>query len=136
MTAAGRSAIFGMPAGNVRISACWSGYVDAAGNRDSQPPGEYDPTGSGTVVTVDSTWTPCLLDGVDPSVDSSRIPCRSGIARSDTASNASERLGQIVANQVTAFACYEWRPPLAGFLLIPETITLRGVVSEPIQRQQ
>jgi hypothetical protein len=42
----------------------------------------------------------------------------------------------IVANKVAAYACFEWNPPLAGFLLIPETVTLRAVVSEPIQRQQ
>ena len=26
------------------------------------------------------------------------------------------------ANQVTVVTCYPWRPPLAGFLLIPETL--------------
>ena len=136
MTAAGRGVIFGMPSSGLRVSACWSGYVDDMGNRDAQPPGEYDPTGAGTPVTVASTWAPCLLGDVDPSTDASLIPCAPGLARSDTASNSSERRGVSVANQVTAFACYEWQPPLAGFLLIPETITLRGVVSEPIERQQ
>jgi hypothetical protein len=30
----------------------------------------------------------------------------------------------------------QWSPPMAGFLLIPDTVTLRAVISEPIQRQQ
>jgi hypothetical protein len=41
-----------------------------------------------------------------------------------------------VSNEVTAFACYQWHPPLAGFLLIPETVTLRAVISESLQYQQ
>ena len=37
---------------------------------------------------------------------------------------------------MTAYACTVWRPPLAGFLLIPSEVTLRAVITEPIQRQQ
>ena len=48
----------------------------------------------------------------------------------------SEGTGKPVANTVTAYACYQWSPPLAGFLLIPSTVTLRAVISEPIERQQ
>ncbi len=40
------------------------------------------------------------------------------------------------ANQVTVYACYDWRPPLAGFLLIPKTLTLRAVITEALQYQQ
>jgi hypothetical protein len=67
---------------------------------------------------------------------SESIPCAAGLARTDTASSASEGQGSIVANQVTVMACAVWRPPLAGFLLIPETVTLRAVVTEPLERQQ
>ena len=59
-----------------------------------------------------------------------------GGASTDTASNSSEGQGRIVANRVTVYACYEWDPPMAGFLLIPSTVTFRAVISEPIERQQ
>jgi hypothetical protein len=58
------------------------------------------------------------------------------LSRSDTASSASEGQGRIVANQVTVYACTIWNPPMAGFLLIPDQVTLRAVVTEPIERQQ
>jgi hypothetical protein len=29
-----------------------------------------------------------------------------------------------------------WRPPMAGFLLIPTQVTIRGIVTEDVQRQQ
>jgi hypothetical protein len=37
---------------------------------------------------------------------------------------------------VTVFACFNWAPPGAGFLLIPETVTLRAVITETLQYQQ
>jgi hypothetical protein len=73
---------------------------------------------------------------VDVTQDPSSVPCQSGLARTDTASSISEGQGRIVANRVTVYACYSWSPPGAGFLLIPETVTFRAVISEPIQRQQ
>ncbi len=39
-------------------------------------------------------------------------------------------------NQVTVYVCYRWNPPLAGFLLIPSTVTMRAVVTEALQYQQ
>jgi hypothetical protein len=129
MTAEGRSRIFGLPAANVRIAACWSGYVDdASGSHDAPPPN--------SVAGNSSHWAPCLIDYQDPAANPSAIGCTAGLSTTDTASEISEGQGRNVANQVTAYACYLWEPPLAGFLLIPETVTLRGVVSEPIQRQQ
>ena len=53
----------------------------------------------------------------------SRFPRTSAtddMASDYAASNASQ------ANQVTALTCYAWRPPLAGFLLIPSTVNLTG----------
>lgn len=143
MTAAGRSAIFGLPANEVRIAACWSGYVDDASNAlDAPPPnpapGGYDFAGTGTLTPVNSHWEPCSIDGQNPGVTPGQIGCASTINTTtvDRASDLSEKAGVVVANQVTAYACYNWQPPLSGFLLIPKTIVLRGVVSEPIQRQQ
>ncbi len=40
------------------------------------------------------------------------------------------------ANQVTVYGCYLWRPPMAGFLLIPETVTLRATITEIMQHQR
>jgi hypothetical protein len=131
MTDAGRSKIFGLPADSVVIVACWSGYVDdASGAYDAPPPN--------TVAGISTHWSPCTIDGKDPVTAAGSIPCAPNLftRTSDTASNLSEAQGRTVANQVTAFACYEWAPPMAGFLLLPDTITLRGVITQPIQRQQ
>lgn len=131
MVDAGQSKIFGLPKEAVRIVACWSGYVDdATGAYDAPPPN--------TVAGISTTWASCTIDGKDPASASALIPCAPDLysRTADTASNLSEAQGRTVANQVTAFACYEWTPPLAGFLLLPEKITLHGVVSVPIQRQQ
>jgi hypothetical protein len=130
MTAFTRSKVFGLDASNVIVAACWSGY-QAAGTPDARPPGTYTDVGVYT-----SSWVPCGISGVDPTVDPSPIGCSAGLVTTDTASNLSEGPGRIVANRVTAYACYQWSPPMAGFLLIPQTITFRAVISEPIQRQQ
>jgi len=125
MTAFARSKVFGMNANGVIIAACWSGYR-TDGNYDAPPP-DIEPS---------SEWAQCTIDGVDPTSDSGAIDCAAGLSTGDTASSISEGQGRIVANRVTAYVCYEWDPPMAGFLLIPQTVTLRAVISEPIERQQ
>jgi hypothetical protein len=40
------------------------------------------------------------------------------------------------ANRVTVYACYVWQPPLAGFLLLPDSVTLRAVITEPLEYQR
>jgi len=129
MTAFGRSKVFGMNAAGVTFSACWSGYRTAT-QYDAPPPGTY----SGQPVA--STFAQCSIGGADPTTDPSAIACTPGLATVDKASDMSEGQGRISANRVTVFACYQWSPPGAGFLLIPQTITFRAVISEPIQRQQ
>lgn len=141
MTAAGRQALFGLNPGAVRFTPCWSGYVKDGttppNGIDYMPPGEYVVVPSGAPVPVtDSTYMPCQIGGVDPGLSAGSIGCTGGLARSDTASSASEGQGRIVANQVTVYACTVWSPPLAGFLLIPDQVTLRAVITEPIERQQ
>lgn len=139
MTAAARARVFGLPASAVNLGACWSGYRmnDGSGNPtgaiDAPPPNTYDVIGP-----VDSSWAQCTIAGVDPTVDPSSIPCTSGLSATngDQASAMSEGQGRIVANTVTVFACYRWTPPMAGFLLIPSTVDLRAVITEPIERQQ
>jgi hypothetical protein len=140
MTAAGRQVIFGLNPAAIYFTPCWSGYV-LYGNTppngiDAPPPGNYVIVEGEAPVNVASSWMPCSIDGVDPAVSPDSIGCGPGLSRVDTASNASEGQGAIVANQVTVHACTEWSPPMAGFLLIPEHVVLRAVVTEPIERQQ
>lgn len=130
MTAFARSKVFGVNPANVMISACWSGWVWNS-NPDAPPPGTYAPP----LDTVDSTWSQCTIDGTDPTADAGAIDCVAGLVTVDTASNLSEGPGRVVANRVSAYACMKWSPPMAGFLLIPDTVTLRAVISEPIKRQ-
>jgi len=82
------------------------------------------------------TFEQCEIDGVDPTQNAGSIDCQAGLPTTDTSSASSEGQGRIVANRVTAYACYVWAPPAAGLLLIPQTVTFRAVISEPIQRQQ
>jgi TadE-like protein len=135
MTAAGRDLIFGLSASAVNIAACWSGYVEGT-SYDAPPPGDY--VISGVTVPITSTWSQCTIDGADPTQAPEDIGCDSALSTTtvDTASDLSEAPGRIVANTVTAYACYVWTPPLAGFLLLPESVTLRAVITEPIERQQ
>lgn len=141
MTAAGRRLIFGLNPASVNIAACWSGYrINVAGS----PVGAYDappplgPPGYDIIGPVDSGFAQCTIDGADPTLNPGDIGCTSTLAATtvDQASDISEGQGRIVANTVTAYACYRWSPPLAGFLLIPQTVTLRAVITEPIERQQ
>jgi hypothetical protein len=130
MTAWARSKIFGLDASLVTFVPCWSGYRTAT-QYDTPPPGNYPVQGN-----VNSSWAQCTIGGVDPTQNASAIPCGSGLARTDTASSISEGQGRVVANRVTVYACFNWSPPGAGFLLIPQNLTFRAVISEPIQRQQ
>lgn len=143
MTAAGRRLIFGLNKAEVNIAACWSGYRTMVGGNpvgaiDQPPP--LGPPGYDIIGAVDSGFAQCTIDGADPTTNPSDIGCTSNLASTtvlgDQASNLSEGQGRIVANTVTAYACYRWSPPLAGFLLIPQTVTLRAVITQPIERQQ
>ena len=133
MTAHARAAVFGLPSDAVRLSACWSGYRkdSAAGAIDAPPPGNYPALGP-----ISSVFVQCTIDGQDPTASPGAIGCAAGMPTVDQASSMSESASKPMANTVTAYACYVWQPPLAGFLLIPDQITLRGVVTEAMQRQQ
>lgn len=133
MVAFARSKIFGVNAASVHIAACWSGYRTST-QYDAPPKGTYLINGSPT--TVNSSWAQCTIDGQDPTGNTTAIRCQDGLPTVDKASDMSEGQNRIVANRVTAYACMKWSPPMAGFLLIPQTVTLRAVISEPIQRQQ
>lgn len=139
MTASARSLIFGLNPQVLKVGACWSGYVTAT-QYDAPPPDAVQPPSP-------STWAQCLIDGQDPTnsprtcspgLTSGCIRCTDGIASTtvDMASDISDGPGRIVGNTVTAYACYLWSPPLAGFLLIPSVIPLQAAITEPIERQQ
>lgn len=141
MTDAGRRLVFGLDASDVNIAACWSGYrawdgSSYDGSFDAPPP--LPAPGYDIIGAVDSAFAQCTIDGADPTTSPSSIGCTATLASTshDEASAISEGQGRIVANTVTAYACYQWTPPMAGFLLIPQQVTLRAVITEPIQRQQ
>lgn len=136
MSAHVRGRLAGLDANQVNISACWSGYVSDTGQYDAPPPGTHLNAVTGAIEPVYTTWTPCTIDGHDPSEASSSIGCGTSLATNDTASNLSESDSINVANRVTVYACYRWVPPLAGFLLLPDEVILRAVSTEAIQRQQ
>lgn len=142
MTAAGRNAVFGLDRSQVRIVACWSSF-HATLIDGSADPAAYDAPPPGTVIVqgsppVETVWVPCSIGGIqDPETNPSALPCTSSVVTTDTGSDiSSDNTSRFMANRVTVYACYQWTPPLAGFLLIPSTVTQRAVVSEPIQRQQ
>ena len=44
--------------------------------------------------------------------------------------------GLHVPTTVTVYTCFVWTPPMAGFVFIPNQVTLRAVITEALQRQQ
>jgi hypothetical protein len=135
MTAAARDAVFGMPRADLMVAACWSGYRKdtASGAIDAPPPGDYTAIGIGPITSV---FVQCSIDGQDPTANPGAIGCANGLPTVDQASSMSDSVSNPIANTVTVYACYVWRPPMAGFLLIPTEVTLRGVITEAMQRQQ
>lgn len=124
MAAAGRSVVWGMDPSSVSIVACWSGHVDGSGNE--VPPG-----------SPGATYLPCTISGSVAEASVTSIPCPvTAASTSDTASNVSFANGNTYQTRVTAYACFDWAPPMAGFLLIPSTVTIRAGLTEIVQRQQ
>jgi len=128
LSAAGRKAVFGLAPSSVHIRACWAGYHDALGNYDAPA---VDP-GSGLA----NTFVDCTIGGTNALTAGDSLPCPppATTVTDDTASDLA-KFGREV-NRVVVFACMNWSPPLAGFLLMPSSITLRAVVTETVHRQQ
>jgi hypothetical protein len=136
MTEQARNYAWGLNANAVWINACWSGYAPAGTVISSPqdysaasgfPLSDHPPIEAG----VANVFAPCTINRIDPVNDTASLGCASGMttAADDPASN-------VPGNQVTVYACFQWTPPLSGFLMIPTTITMRGVITEIIQRQQ
>jgi hypothetical protein len=154
MTAYARSTVFGLGANGVQLTACWSGYQEPDGTGqpndsayDALPVSLTPPYAPNIFVqcTVPSDEGGSIrninpITGVEPATGVARnIECTSPMplttATNDEASDMSASYGG-TANEVTVFACYRWQPPLAGFLVIPSTVTLRAVITETLQYQQ
>lgn len=144
MTARAQEYAFGMASSDMHITACWSGYHDAVtGGKDAGPYYAGDPSGA-----TRNDWAHCTMDGgVDPLEDTGSLACPAVtnppsapglLDGDDQASNlaVSDRDLAVATNRVVVYTCYNWSPPLAGFLGIPQTIVLRAVVSEALQHQR
>jgi hypothetical protein len=136
LTAAARSKVWGMAPNQVSLTACWSGYVDSAKNYDALP-------------SAPNTFKNCTIQGVDPQTSPSTLACPAPLtvpsaaipAKADGDDKASD-IAVAVGNNVpypttvTVYTCFQWTPPMAGFVIIPSQITLRAVITESLQRQQ
>lgn len=133
LTAAARSKVWGMSPASVSVSACWSGFVDASGNANAQP-------------TAPNTYVQCTINRVDPTSHSNDVPCPAPATipgstnlkadGDDKSSSVAYANGTHFPTTVTVYTCVAWAPPLAGFLFVPKTVTLRAVITEAMQRQQ
>jgi hypothetical protein len=133
MTARARSFVWGMDPASLSMAACWSGYVSPSNQADALP---ADP----------ATFADCTIAGVDPRTDPSSLGCpapatvagstSSTADGDDKASSLAFANGVHYPTTVTVYACVDWTPPFAGFLFIPETMTIRSVAIEAMQRQQ
>jgi len=134
MTGAARSKIWGMDPSLVALSACWSGFVDPTGDYDALP-------------VATNSFTDCTINGVNPQVNAAAIKCppdptvQSSTtppqADGDDKASALAAVGsQNYPTRVTVYTCFNWAPPMSGFVLIPSQITLRATFTEVVQRQQ
>ena len=136
MVAQARQSVWGINPGAVHVNACWSGYVtpdiviSSYANYSAAagfPIADHPPVESG----LSNQFVQCKIGGHDPTTDSSGLACGDALTTA-----ADDPASDIPGNQVTAYACMRWSPPLAGFLLIPSSITMKAVVTEVIHRQQ
>jgi hypothetical protein len=135
MTGAARQNVWGMAPNQVSVSACWSGYVDATNNYDALP-------------AAPNVFTDCTINRVNPRTDPSSLACPApptiASAVNPKKADGDDKASDLAAapgdaqypTTVTVYACFVWKPPMAGFVIIPSQITLRAVITEAMQRQQ
>jgi TadE-like protein len=116
-----RAKLFGLPKNLVGVTACWSGYTSGA---------TYDQPPKDPATHAPNTFAPCTIGGVDPTTATGSLPCPATTITTD------DKASDLHDNQVSVYACYVWKPPMGGFLLLPSSITIRAVVTEVVQRQQ
>jgi hypothetical protein len=140
MTGAARSKIWGMAPNFVSLTACWSGYVDPS---STPPKADVMPAVSG------ATFTDCTINGVNPRTNPGGLACPAPVTTpsalprdqgyadgDDKASDLAYANTKHYPTTVTVYACFNWTPPMAGFVFIPNQIPLRAVITEALQRQQ
>lgn len=125
MAASAHSKVWGIDPTAVQINACWSGYKHSATDALADSPAADPATGTPNI------YVQCTIGGTDPVASQGSLGCASGMT-----TPADDPASDQPLNRVTAYACLLWRPPMAGFLLIPTQVTIRGVITEDIQRQQ
>lgn len=136
MVAHARQSVWGVRPSAVSVNACWSGYVPP-GTAVADPPDYSAAAGfpladfPADIGGVSQQFVQCRIAGVDPVADAGALPCGNGLTTA-----ADDPASDIPGNYVTAYVCMPWSPPLAGFLLIPSSVTLKAVVTEVIHRQQ
>jgi hypothetical protein len=136
MTDRARSSVWGTAPTSVHLNACWSGYLPSVPPQ-GEPPDYSEASGfpladyPAIVGGVENVLVQCRIGGIDPTTNMNSLGCAVGMTTA-----ADDPASDIPFNQVTTYACMEWSPPLAGFLLIPSSITMRAVVTEVIHRQQ
>ena len=137
LTATARSKVWGMAPSTVSVAACWSGFVDASNNADALP-------------VAPNVYTDCTINRINPKTDPATLPCPAPAtipsAISSSKADGDDKASDLAAapgpgatqygTTVTVYACFNWRPPMAGFVMIPSTIPIRAVVTESLQRQQ
>jgi hypothetical protein len=125
MVAFGRSKVWGVDPAAIYVNACWSGYKHTLADPLADSPAVDPATGT------PNTYVQCTIGSVDPVVNQNALACSAGLT-----TGADDPASDQPQNRVTAYACLVWRPPMAGFLLMPSQVTIRGVVTEDVQRQQ
>ncbi|MCA1836886.1 MAG: pilus assembly protein, partial [Actinobacteria bacterium] len=132
LVARARSAVFGIRPTDLSVGVCWSGYWTKDSNGGYSA---WDASALDAVTGAPNDFRHCTIGGYNPKTDTLPCPSPATSQADDMASDLAASNGANL-NQVTVYACYLWRPPAAGFLLIPSTVTLRAVVSEEMQYQQ
>jgi TadE-like protein len=140
MTGAARSKIWGIAPNQVSLSACWSGYIDPS---TTPPNADVMPRVPGAV------FADCTINGVNPRTSPDALGCPAPITipsaggfdsghadGDDKASDLAYSNNEHYPTTVTVYACFNWTPPMAGFVFIPNQIPLRAVITEVLQRQQ
>jgi len=161
MLAAAQDKVFGVNRAGVRTTACWSGYwtKDTNGNWASYDQVAVDPATSQPNDFRQCTvpvygWTPSQNPDLDASTihtvnprtlldvstaEAIRIDCSRDFPLTGSTNDMSSAYAASNAtnsNQVTVIACYQWTPPLSGFLLIPRKILMQASISEALEYQQ
>ena len=90
--------------------------------------------------------TNCTINRIDPRTAANGLTCPASATvpgstnlkadGDDKSSSLAYANGFAYPTTITVYACYRWTPPMSGFLFIPQTITLRAVITEAMQRQQ